>query len=238
MMTADVRTPICTAASRLGFWFAMLMALVAAIALGLAVTTLPMSGPLCRSGCVTYPYEAVAAFVPHDYIWMYPAILMAPIFVVLIVCIHNYAPDDRRIFSQSGLAFALIYAAAMSINYFIQIEVMQASILKGEMQGLVLFSQYNPHGIFIALEDLGYLMMSLAFFCTAWVFSNVGRLGSAIRWLFAANAVLAFAAYIVLSLIYGKDLEYRFEVLIITINWLTLIAGGVMLSIFFKRASR
>jgi hypothetical protein len=24
-----------------------------------------------------------------------------------------------------------------------------------------LFSQYNPHGVFIALEDLGYLMMSL-----------------------------------------------------------------------------
>ena len=213
------------------------MAAVATTGLGFAVTTLPMSGPFCRSGCVTYPYEAVAAFVPHDYVWMYPAIFMAPIFVVLMVCIHNYAPDDTKIFSQIGLVFSLIYAAIMSSNYFIQIEVMQASILKAEMQGLVLFSQYNPHGIFIALEDLGYLMMSLAFFSTAWVFSRAGKLESSIRWLLVASALLAFTAYIVLSLIYGRNLEYRFEVLIITLNWMTLIAGGVLLSIFFKRAS-
>ena len=166
-MTTATIDPIRKKASRLGFWFAILMAAVTFTALALAVTTLPMSGPLCRSGCVSYPYEAVAAFVPHDYIWMYPAILMAPVFAMLMVCIHNYAPDDKKIFSQAGLAFALIYAALLSMNYIIQIEVMQPSILKGEMDGLALFSQYNPHGIFIALEDLGYLMMSLAFFCTA-----------------------------------------------------------------------
>src|SRR5512140_3090471 len=131
MIANELRDPIRRTASRLGFWFAMLMAAIATIALGFAVTTLPMSGPFCRSGCVTYPYEAVAAFVPHDYVWMYPAIFMVPIFVVLMVCIHNYAPDDRKIFSQAGLAFALIYSTAMSINYFIQIQVMQPSILKG-----------------------------------------------------------------------------------------------------------
>jgi hypothetical protein len=237
-MTIETINPIRKTASRLGFWFAILMAVVTVAALAFAVTTLPMSGPFCQSGCVTYPYEAVAAFVPHDYIWMYPAIFMAPIFVMLLICIHNYAPDDKKIFSQSGLAFALIYAAAMSINYFIQIEVMQPSILKGEMEGLVLFSQYNPHGIFIALEDLGYLMMSLAFFCTAWVFTRGDKLGSALRNLLTASPLLAFAVYIVLSLIYGKDIEYRFEVFIITFNWITSIIMGVLLSIYFKRAAR
>jgi hypothetical protein len=230
--------PIHKTASRLGFWFAILMAVVTTAALACAVTTLPMSGPFCQSGCVTYPYEAVAAFVPHDYIWMYPAIFMAPIFVMLLICIHNDAPDDKKIFSQSGLAFALIYAVAMSINYFIQIEVMQPSILKGEMEGLVLFSQYNPHGIFIALEDLGYLMMSLAFFCIAWVFARGNKLGSALRNLLTVSPLLAFAVYIVLSLIYGKNIEYRFEVFIITFNWITLIIAAVLLSIYFKRAAR
>jgi hypothetical protein len=33
---------------------------------------------------------------------------------------------------------------------------MQPSLLKGETEGLTLFLQYNPDGIFIALEDLGY----------------------------------------------------------------------------------
>jgi len=45
-------------------------------------------------------------------------------------------------------------------------------------------------------------------------------------------------AFIVLSLLYGKDLEYRFEVLVITINWTVLIVAGVLLSVFFKRAAR
>jgi hypothetical protein len=237
-MTIETINPTRKTASRLGFWFAILMAVVTTAALACAVTTLPMSGPFCQSGCVTYPYEAVAAFVPHDYIWMYPAIFMAPIFVMLLICIHNDAPDDKKIFSQSGLAFALIYAVAMSINYFIQIEVMQPSILKGEMEGLVLFSQYNPHGIFIALEDLGYLMMSLAFFCIAWVFARGNKLGSALRNLLTASPLLAFAVYIVLSLIYGKNIEYRFEVFIITFNWITLIIAAVLLSIYFKRAAR
>ena len=237
-MTIESSNSVRKTASHLGFWFAILMSVVTTAALAFAVTTLPMSGPFCQSGCVTYPYEAVAAFVPHDYIWMYPAIFMAPIFVVLMICIHTYAPDDKKLFSQSGLAFALIYAAAMSINYFVQIEVMQPSILKGEMEGLALFSQYNPHGIFIALEDLGYLMMSLAFICTAWVFRRGDKLERGIRWLLTASPLLAFAAYIVLSLIYGKALEYRFEVFIITLNWMTAIIMGVLLSIYFKRAAR
>ena len=237
-MTTATIDPIRKKAGRMGFWFAILMAAVTFTALALAVTTLPMSGPLCRSGCVSYPYEAVAAFVPHDYIWMYPAILMAPIFVMLMVCIHNYAPDDKKIFTQAGLAFAVIYAVLLSMNYIIQIEVMQPSILKGEMDGLALFSQYNPHGIFIALEDLGYLMMSLAFLCTAWIFARSDKLGRAIRNLLTISPLLAFAAYIALSVIYGKNIEYRFEVLIITLNCLTAIAMGILLAIYFKRASR
>lgn len=237
-MTTETIDPIRNKASRLGFWFSILMAAVTFTALALAVTTLPMSGPFCQSGCVSYPYEDVAAFVPHDYIWMYAAIFMAPIFVMLMACIHNYAPDDKRIFSQAGLAFALIYAALMSMNYIIQIEVMQPSILKGEMDGLVLFSQYNPHGIFIALEDLGYLMMSLAFFCSAWVFTRSDKLGRALRNLLTISPLLAFAAYIALSLIFGKNIEYRFEVLIITLNWLTAIGMGILLSVYFKRAAR
>jgi hypothetical protein len=49
---------------------------------------------------------------------------------------------------------------------------------------------------------------------------------------------LAFAAYIALSVIYGKNIEYRFEVFIITFNWLTTIIMGILLAIYFKRAAR
>jgi hypothetical protein len=121
------------------------------------------------------------------------------------------------------------------MDYFIQLSVIQPSLLKGETEGLVLFLQYNPHGIFIALEDLGYLLMSLAFLCVGVIFAGTRKLERAIRWLFIGSAVLSIATFILLSLIYGQDLEYRFEVAVIMINWLTLLAGGVLLGVLFRR---
>jgi len=167
---------------------------------------------------------------------MYPGILLTPMFVILMACIHYYVDDEKKIFSQIGSCFALISAVAITTDYFIQLAVIQPSLLKGETEGLALFSQYNPHGIFIALEDLGYLMLSLAFLFVGTVFVKEERLERIIRWLFILSSLISIGAFIVLSLIYGQNLEYRFEVTIIAINWITLILAGAMLSVFFKRA--
>jgi len=40
--------------------------------------------------------------------------------------------------------------------------------------------QYNPHGVFLALEELGYLLMSLSFLFMAPVFAGRSRLESAV----------------------------------------------------------
>jgi hypothetical protein len=42
--------------------------------------------------------------------------------------------------------------ALIAGDYFIQLTVVQPSVLQGKVDGLLLWSQYNPHGIFIALE--------------------------------------------------------------------------------------
>ena len=123
----------------------------------------------------------------------------------------------------------------ISLDYYIQLTVIQPSLLRGEMDGLALFLQYNPHGIFIALEDLGYLMMSIAFFFIARIFTGDNRIERALRWLFMIGSLLAIGLYIVLSIIYGNNLEYRFEVMIITINWTMLIVAGILLGILFWR---
>jgi hypothetical protein len=136
------------------------------------------------------------------------------------------------------LSFALISATAHAINYFIQLAVVQPSLLKGELEGLSLFSQYNPHGIFIALEDVGYLMMGVTFLFLAIAFGRRERLERVIRLLFIISSVLAVASLILLALLYGSDLEYRYEVFAILIDWITLIVSGVLLSMFFKRAGR
>jgi hypothetical protein len=169
---------------------------------------------------------------------MYPAFLMALLFVVLVVCVHHYTAVDKQVFSQIALSFSVISAAAHAINYFIQLAVVQPSLLKGEIEGLSLFSQYNPHGIFIALEDIGYLMMGVAFLFVAAVFGRHERLERVIRLLFITSSVLAIGSLILLTLLYGSNLEYRYEVVAILIDWIALIISGALLSVFFKQAGR
>ena len=72
-----------------------------------------------------------------------------------------------------------------------------------------LFTRYNPHGLFIAGEALGYLTMSLSLLFAALVFVGPG-IERAIRWLFIADFLLTVTAAIGLWLI-GGDLV-AFEV--------------------------
>ena len=37
--------------------------------------------------------------------------------------------------------------------------------------------------------------------------------------------------------IYGNDLEYRFEILVISVNWVALVGIGGLMSLFFRRAA-
>jgi hypothetical protein len=220
---------------RLGFWAAVLTAVGTAGTFAIAVTTLPVSGPFCAAGCVAYPYREVGDLVPHDYIWMYPATVLLGIFVVLLACIHAAAAESRQLYSLLALVFGAMGAAVLAGDYYIQIAALQPSILRGEFEGLALVTQYNPHGIFIALEELGYLLMSLAFLFLGLVFAGASRLERVLRWLLVGGALAAFGAYIVLQLLYGMELEYRFEVAVITINWTLLIVVGVLLSAWFRR---
>jgi hypothetical protein len=161
--------------------------------------------------------------------------LLTPLFVVLAGCIHACTHRSRRVFSLIGLCFASISAAIVTVDYFIQLQVLEPSLIKGESDVLVLFSQYNPHGIFIALEDLGYLMLCVAFLFSGAALSHTSRLGRAIRWTFISAALLGFACLIGMYWKFGFNLEYRFEVAIITITWITLLVSGAMLGFFFRR---
>jgi hypothetical protein len=221
--------------AQLGFWAATASAVLAAAAFATGLATPPRSGPYCTAACVAYPYTNVASFVPRDYLWMYPAILTALTFVILMTCIHHYADTEKKTFSHIGLGFALISGVLLGADYFIQLAVMQPSLLNGDADGLSLFSQYNPHGIFVALEDLGYLMMSVAFLFAGTVFVSHTKIERAIRWIFILSALAAIASIIGLSLIYGRNLEYRFEVVVLSINWSVLIVIGLLLSLLFRR---
>lgn len=221
-------------ALRLGSVLALATAIVGLTALVSAVTTPPRSGPFCRAGCLTYPYTDAAAFVPRDYWWMYPQSLLVVLVLALLVCIHHTAAPTSRVFSGIAVVLGVVAAAALLLDYAIQLAVLQPSLLRGQTAGLSLVSQYNPHSVFIALEDLGYLLLGLALFTVAAVFTAASRLESGLRWLLLIGGVLTVVALPALAVAYRADLEYRYEVTAIALTWITVIAAGLLLARWFR----
>jgi hypothetical protein len=225
-------------ASRVGFYSTILMAVITLITFGLAMTAIPISGANCVGDCAVYPYLDTAAQYPRDFLWMYPAILLVLIYVALMASIHAYAAPDNQIFSQIGLTFAVISAVILLSAYYIQFAVIPISLMNGETDGLPLLIQYNPHGVFIALEELGYLVMSLSFLFMAPVFAKRSRLESAVRWVFVSGFALTLVSLVVISIIYGLERLDRFEVFALSIDWLVLITNGILLSLVFRRQTK
>jgi len=221
-------------ASKIGYFIAIATSGVTFITFLIAILTPPLSGPFCTENCFEYPYLDIISRFPRDYYWMYPAMLLMLLFTGLMVCIHHFARESRRVFSLGGLAFGIIATLILFVNYFVQVSVIQPSLLSGEIDGIPLLTQYNPHGIFIALEEAGYIMMSLSLFSIAPVFSG-SRLQRSLRWLFSVGFFLTVISFIVISSIFGSHREYYFEVAAITINWTILIIGSFLTGLVFRR---
>jgi hypothetical protein len=208
---------------------------MAVVSLAMAVTTLPRSGPYCQNGCVGYPYTDAAAFVPRDYLWMYPALVLTLLAMVLVECIHDLIVPSRVLLSRIGVAFTIMGVAILVVDYASQLTFLQPALLLGETEGLSPWSQYNPHGIFIALENVGYVLLNLAFlFLGVAMLGLPSRLWRAAGWVFAGGGGLTLALLVLYSLIYRVRLDYRFEVAAICITWLVLTVAPVLIIAFFR----
>ena len=219
-------------ASRFGFWVAIATSVTTVVTFALAITALP--------DVVPYPFanEQVAEQWPGDYYWMYPAMVLMLLFVALVVALHEHAPPARRIFSQLALGIAIVAAAVLLIDYYLQATVMQPNLEKDQLDGWAMLTQYNPNGVFIALEELGYLLMGVTFLALVPALAGSTRLERAVRWLFVGCFAASVVALVVVSAFQGIDRGDDFEIIVISIVWLTLIAAGIMLAVVFRRASR
>jgi hypothetical protein len=222
-------------AMKVGLYSSGALILLTLITFGFAMTAIPPAGPYCTANCMDYPYPDILSYYPRDYYWMYLAVFQLCAFLIFIIANHFVAPVERKIYSFISVAFALIAASVLSADYFLQFSIVPISVMQGQTAGIALLTQYNGHGIFIVLEELGFIMMSMAFIFLSPVFSMKRRLEKAIRWIllvpFAAN-VVGFVFY---SVQFGLDRNYRFEVATISINWLTTIFVGILIGVFFKR---
>lgn len=221
-----------------GYYSSILLAFVTFITFAVAITAVPKSGPFCTGNCIDYPYLNSLEFYPGDYYWMYLAMVQICIWIIFMVSVHFISSQEKKIFGYIGISFSLLSAVILLSDYFIQATVIPVSLMKGETDGIALLTQYNDHGIFIALEELGYLIMSISFLPLALIFPWGSRLDRSIRVTFLLPLILSVLFLIFFSVRFGIDRSYRFEIAVITINWLSLIVVSILAGVYFKKEIR
>jgi hypothetical protein len=163
---------------------------------------------------------------------LYPSLLLAPAFAALMVCVHHYAASARRLWSQIGLSFSLVYTTMAFTNYIVQLTSVQRAVQAGESDGLAMLVHGNPHSLFWALVS-SYIFMNLAMLFAAPVFQG-GRLETWTRRLFLLNgaSVLLTAT----SLAVDSPLLFNLGSLFI---WCPLFtAAAALLAVLFARLGR
>lgn len=218
-----------------GFYSSIVLVLVTIVTFGLALTAIPISGTYAPGGGIAYPYLDTLQQFPKDYLWMFAAMIIILTYMVYMLSINSIADQSRKIFGQISITFAIIASVVLLADYYIQVAVIPVSLINNETEGLALVTQYNPRGIFIVLEELGYIMMTLSFLFISRIFNKKSRLDSSIRWIFTIAFVLSMLLLVIISIQYGIDRKDRFEIASLSISWLVLIINGILVSIYFKR---
>ncbi len=218
-----------------GFYSAIVLAGLTLLAFGFAMIAVPPSGPYCPGNCMTYPYTDILKYFPRDYIWMYITVFQLCAFLIFMIANNFAAPEEKKIFSFSAVAFALMATTVLLGNYFLQFSVIPISLMQGQKEGMALLTQYNGHGIFIVLEELGFILMSISFAFLALVFTQRTRLEMALRGLLVLPLGVSLLAFLGYTFKYGLDRDYRFEVATITVNWLVTPAVGILLGVWFRQ---
>jgi hypothetical protein len=158
-----------------------------------------------------------------------PSLILGSSFLVAVVSAHQLAAPERRVWSQAAVAFATIYAALISINYYVQLAWVGPRLARGQIAGMEAFL-FTPFDSFLyAVDILGYSFMSLATLFMAKVFTGDG-LERTVRWLLFANGVLL--PFIALQM-------YWHSLIWFAAAWAVTFPGAmVSLALLFRRTAR
>jgi hypothetical protein len=78
--------------------------------------------------------------------------------------------------------------------------------------------------------------MAVTFLFAGLALPKAGRLERALRWILVAGFVTVAVVFVLLSVVYRMDVEYRFEVAAITVDWTVLITASTLLAILYARS--
>jgi hypothetical protein len=157
-----------------------------------------------------------------------PSLFLGSSFLLLVVSIHQVALPGRKVWSHAAVAFATVYAALISVVYFVQLTFVAPRIARGQTQGIEAFLFVPFDSFLYAVDILGYSFMSVATLLAARVFTG-GGLHRAVRWFLTANGLLL--PFIALQM-------YFHPLIWVAALWAVTFPGSTWtLAILFRRAA-
>ncbi|MCF8232185.1 MAG: hypothetical protein K9J27_08350 [Bacteroidales bacterium] len=120
---------------------------------------------------------------------IYPSLLLALTYIIMLVCIHMIVPEEKKLWSLVALSIGIIYAVMASINYNIQAVAVRQSLAAGETGGIEMFLPDNTHSIYNALAN-SYVYMAISMVFAGLLF-NDGKLEKWIRGLLFVQVISA-----------------------------------------------
>jgi hypothetical protein len=208
--------------ARIGFW-ATVIALVGAAGYMVSafLQILDMVDPVT---------DSVIAFV---------ASLMMPVpFLLAMLVLHAFAPDERRFWSSAAVAFAVIYTTYNTLNYVVQLATVIPAGYSWTFEnpagtpGPLAVLNQTPHSLFWDVDALGYIFLSLSTLFAVPLFEKRG-LQLWVRRFFLANGLI-----IPLFCIAYFHPGYSVGQLLFGLPWGITVPGSLLLlALYFRRAA-
>ena len=177
-----METKLSPAVRKLGYWSAVFTSIFSIVYI--AGQLAEWLGWLGSGGGPENPSTATGLIV-----LLVPSLLLAPSYVLLMLCVHHCAAPDRKIWSHAGVIFAAVYAVMVTINYYVQLTLVVPHMMLNDPEPVRPFL-FIPFDSFIySVDVLGYSFMSLSTLFAAFAFTGPG-LEKIIRRFMIANGLL------------------------------------------------
>lgn len=160
---------------------------------------------------------------------IYPSLLLALTYIIMLACAHRVLPEDKKLWSLIALSIGIVYAVMASINYNIQAVAVRQSLAAGEINGIEMFIPDNTHSIYNALAN-SYVYMAISMFFASFIFER-GKLEKWIRGLLMAQIISAIGQI-------GYSMIDISETIFIVTSMIWVIgapASFILIAIWFKR---
>ena len=167
---------------------------------------------------------------PLDAILIYGFSLgIAVPYVIAIISLHHSLPEEKTVWSHLAVAFAIMYAVYVNLNYVVQLATVIPASMDGSLSQIRILDQ-TPHSLFWDIDALGYICMGVSTFFLAFAFSGQYKW---LRIFLFANALMVP----VISFIYFYP-DFSIKLLLIGFPWIITTCGSLLLIAYYFHSER